>query len=219
MFSLKVSQNISHDDEHTYLCIGKFMDKNTNDILLIRDGIKEYSRAYARLEKLQKAPNQLLPRVADQKTGAIGEFYVSQYLKKEYPKATIEFIKTAGNNDKAKKRLADIADIKVSHKDGREILVQVKTVSAYANNRRTSKVKFRELALNKAHLYLITLDVNFQPEGLWIIENIPEQFAKKEGGSITMPEPGNYHGTGTIDLVDWEHDRILFDRIKLNLTG
>ncbi len=92
----------------------------------------------------------------DQKTGVIGEFYAFLYLKATFPEGNVAL---AGNSS------VKGWDLKYNN-DGKEIKVQVKTVSEFSRSRTISPI---HAGWNR--LFLIFLNNDLQPAGFWIHED------------------------------------------------
>jgi hypothetical protein len=117
----------------------------------IRSAIAAYAPTYAALQRLQVQGGLLPP--GDQKTGCIGEFYGQLYLMARSPKARIAF---GGHSNKC-------WDFRVEE-NGRESLIQVKTVSQYSTTRLLSPLHH-----GWQELFVFFLDSDFLPTGFWIV--------------------------------------------------
>jgi len=92
----------------------------------IIDGIRVYAEAYAAFQKLQDENPDFLA-VGDQKTGVIGEFFGLLYARSIYPSAKVVYAADPSQTG---------WDLEVSGDDsGRDVKVQVKTVSGYSKTR------------------------------------------------------------------------------------
>lgn len=142
-----------------------------SDRQAINDAIAEYARAYARLEALQH-PSGDLPR-GDQKTGCIGEFYARLYIERSQPGATIA---AGGHSNKA-------WDFRVLS-DTAKLLIQVKAVSAYSSTRVLSPIH-----AGWDWLWVVSLDVNFNPDGFWVVEKdrVAELHFPVKGVRVPLP--------------------------------
>lgn len=159
----------------------------------IQDAIDKYAVAYNELENLQKKPQEdskLIPE-GDQKTGAIGEYYAMQYCRKKYKGKTISF----GGHSQAS------WDISIKESGKKPFKIQVKTVSAFAEGRKTTPIKILEdpieikrknsiITLEPWHeLFIIYLNKCFLPEAFWIFK--PNEFKGKEFNksfNLTLPK-------------------------------
>lgn len=117
----------------------------------VQAAIERYAVAYDDLQRLQMSTS-LIPR-GDQKTGAIGEFYVRIYLAARYPQSAIRF---GGHSQSG-------WDIEVEVEGGLRRF-QVKTVSAHSTTRRISPIGY-----GWDELLLVYLDTRLQPAGFWIV--------------------------------------------------
>ena len=148
------------------------LDRRVEKITL---AIKTYSRAYNRLEKIQREEAEhedcLIPR-GDQKTGPIGEFWVSLYLRHRYPKAKV----LINPNINAP------YDMEVRRKGHKPVRIQVKTVSHWSDSRVLSWIKS-----GHDELHIMELDGNWIPRHYWIVRRgaagrgkRPESFEDRE---------------------------------------
>lgn len=117
--------------------------------------IKLYANGYSLLEKAQKNKNQkFIPRNGDQKTGIIGEAYIYQFLlKKGY--RNLEYGTASEKGWDIKAELGK-----------KEYKIQVKTVSGFSETRTISPIHD-----GWDELYLLSLDKEFVPNGLWKIND------------------------------------------------
>lgn len=129
----------------------------SNDLIV--DAIKEYAKAYEKLQRLQ----ELEPSIpeGDQKTGCIGEYYSYQYLSAIHPESELEY---GSHSEKG-------WDIKIAETG---VKIQVKTVSTYSKTRTISPIQ-----RGWDMLYLIYLNKALEPEGFWIIAGT-EMFGSAE---------------------------------------
>ncbi|MFP3042420.1 hypothetical protein LQZ19_11445 [Treponema primitia] len=121
------------------------------------EAVKKYAEVYKQFEDIQKDKTfDFVPKTGDQKTGLIGEAYIFEYLKRQgYP--DIEF---GGPSQKG----WDIRypfDLAI----GREVLVQVKTVSAYSKTRAISPIHLPSSGYWE--LFLVSLNGQFIPDNIW----------------------------------------------------
>lgn len=166
------------------------------EVTKIREAIDAYASAYAKLENWQRESPLL--QIGDQKTGCIGEFYVYLYLKRQYPNATIEY---AHHSQKGWDILVD--------DDNHKLWIQVKTVSAYSEERRISPI---HRGWNELHL--VYLNRELKPEGFWIIS---DSAIVREGMPLkgkACPKPGEA-GTGSKDIEFGEN---LVEELLKSLT-
>ena len=129
--------------------------------------IRQYSKAYRRLNKLQKDGNLIPP--GDQKTGSIGEFYAHLFLKDRYRGSSIEYQREAKGYDFEVKR--------------KGLKISVKTVSAYSESGAMSRIHG-----HWHELYAIRLNHQFEPIGFWIIQakSVPKRRKPIQG--CRMPQ-------------------------------
>ena len=118
----------------------------------IQVAIRAYSEAYNRLESFQDRKRL---QIGDQKTGVIGEYYAKIYLQKTNPDAIVEYAPTNKSYDIICKK----------HRNKKKI--QVKTVSDHSRTSRVSPIH-----TGYDELFLLRLDRNFKPVGLWVLGNI-----------------------------------------------
>lgn len=125
--------------------------------------IANYANIYASFEKLQKTGKL---STGDQKTGVIAEYYAKCYIDTTF-NVNAEYAKPG-----------ECYDVSYTYK-GKHIRVQVKGVSAHSKTRIIAPLNI-ELDNGKAsfdHLYLISLDEDFKPDGFYI--NTYEEIKKK----------------------------------------
>ncbi len=118
-----------------------------DEFLNFQEVVKNYAKAYAEFEKLQKAKISFIPENGDQKTGVIGEAYIFKYLTDKGYK-NVKFGKTS----------QEAWDIKFKE-NKKEKKVQVKTVSDYSEKKIISHI-----VPGFDILYLVSLNKNFYPE-------------------------------------------------------
>lgn len=129
--------------------------------------IFKYSKIYEEFEKLQNN-NKILPK-GDQKTGVIGEYYAKCYANTIGKEGTAEYASPG-----------DVFDLSYIEKEtGKKFKVQVKCVSSHSKTRIMAPLN---LALKGKEepfdfLYLISLDINFKPDGFYI--NTYEEILEK----------------------------------------
>jgi hypothetical protein len=135
------------------------------------DTVKKYAKAYRQFERIQKGKDfDFVPEIGDQKTGVIGEAFIFEYLKRQgHP--DIEF---GTHSQKA-------WDIKYPFgmAPNNVVLVQVKTVSAFAKYKRISPI---HLAPDYCELYLVSLNENLIPENIWKPGGYDQSKVKIRGG-------------------------------------
>jgi hypothetical protein len=125
------------------------------DFEVFIDRVKKYAIAYDRLEEIQRDEAFDFVPIGDQKTGVIGEAFIFEYLKRQgHP--DVEF----GNHSQK------AWDIKYPFglAPNNVVLVQVKTVSAFAKIRRISPIHF---APDYCELYLVSLNEQLIPDNVW----------------------------------------------------
>jgi hypothetical protein len=119
--------------------------------------LKKYAEVYEQFEKIQKDKAfDFMPETGDQKTGLIGEAFIFEYLKMQgHP--GLEF----GGP------VQEVWDIKYRSGSavGGEVLVQVKTFSAYAKRRIISSIRLPPSG--DYVLYLASLNEQFIPDNIW----------------------------------------------------
>jgi len=117
--------------------------------------VRKYAEAYTELEEIQKDKAfDFVPEIGDQKTGIIGESFIFEYLKRqEHP--DLEF----GNPSQKG------WDIKYPFglSPNGVVLVQVKTVSAFAKKKRFSPIHFD----SDYCVYLVSLNKDLIPDNIW----------------------------------------------------
>ncbi len=152
-------------------------------MLTIFDAIAEYAVAYKRLEDIQRAQPDALPR-GDQKTGVIAEFFGRLYAKSRFTDARLEYGSTSEH----------AWDIKVVQPDESILKVQIKAVSAHSEKSRVSVIH-----PGWDELWLMRLDLNLLPEAFWTFRASETAWSAKTMKSKTMPQPG-ISGTGSAEL-------------------
>lgn len=123
--------------------------------------VKNYAETYEKVELLQKAKsisgerlNSFLPEKGDQKTGIFGEAFIFEFLTR----SNYENLEFGTPSEKG-------WDIK-GKKDNCIIRIQVKTTSEFAESRVISPIHY-----GWDHLYLVSLDKFFIPNGIWLLDN------------------------------------------------
>jgi len=143
----------------------------------IRALIEKYAEVYKTFEKHQKGCDSILTG-GDQKTGVIAEYYAKCYIDATFNKA----------KEKAKYACAGSPfDICYTGESDQEIRIQVKGVSAHSKTRTIAPLRLisNEGVSSFDYLYLVDLDENFLPAGLYI--NSWEQITSKtEEGRIKI---------------------------------
>lgn len=154
---------------------------NRNPVPEVIDAIRDYARAYARLQALQDRAEMIPP--GDQKTGCIGEFFVYLYLKNKHPGQALRF---AGHSNKG-------WDLELGQ-HGSERRIQTKTVSAYSKTRRLSPI-----SAGWHELFIIYLDRGLLPEGFWIVTDPGIISSSGVLRHCSSPHPSGRHaGTAAI---------------------
>ncbi|MFP3089186.1 hypothetical protein LQZ21_02530 [Treponema sp. TIM-1] len=158
------------------------------------DVVKKYAEAYGQLECIQKDKAfDFVPETGDQKTGVIGEAFVFEYLKRQgHP--DLEF-------GSAAQKAWDIKYPFGLAPNG-VVLVQVKTVSAFAKARRISPIHF---APDYCELYLVSLDKQLIPDNMWKPKGYDRAKVKvRHGGEVVigtrMPKDANDTASGFTGL-------------------
>jgi|GEM_PF-1594921 len=118
--------------------------------------IADYADVYSRFEVLQKGDFSALPG-GDQKTGVIAEYYAKCYIENQF-KVNANYASSGSSWD---------IDFLLNDK---KIRVQVKGVSAHSKTRTIAPLRLKDQKGNTSFdlLYLIDLDLNFKPVGLFI---------------------------------------------------
>lgn len=132
----------------------------------VKELIAQYAKLYSSFEELQEK-NDILPK-GDQKTGVIGEYYAKCYANC-----------IAQNAQYGKP--GEVADLNyVDKKTGKKVAVQVKCVSAHSKTRTIAPLNIEKTKGKRPFefLYLIDLDVNFEPIGFYI--NTYDEIVKKK---------------------------------------
>jgi hypothetical protein len=169
--------------------------------------IKQYAKAYGRLEEVQAIKSGFIPEKGDQKTGLIGEAFIFQYLlKKKYKNLRFGHTSMMGWDIEGKL-------------NGKSYTMQVKTVSGYSQTRIMSPI---HQGWDK--LYLLSLDQKFIPNGLWMIEktanlNWTTKPNKKEGVTKhlsyqTMKSPAGSESNKSGAKKLFDHARDIFPEFK-----
>ena len=117
----------------------------------IRDAIKAYAQAYGDLQHFQDTDPSI--PTGDQKTGAIGEYYVYRHLASVHGEHNLTY---GSHSEKG-------WDIEVGGGD-QPMRVQVKTVSAYSTTRTISPIH-----CGWDELHLVYLSKQLYPLGYWKI--------------------------------------------------
>lgn len=133
--------------------------------------ILQYADAYARLERLQRTQNALLP-IGDQKTGVIAEFYSRIHARAKFPESEL-FFGTPSQH---------VWDIRVRTPGQPDHLIQVKSVSAHSQTSRISRIH-----PGWHELYLLRLDDKFWPVGFWTLRAAGAPWSGRRLEASTMP--------------------------------
>ena len=134
----------------------------------VTDLIRQYAEVYKKFESFQKGNNSLFPG-GDQKTGVVAEYYAKCFIenslgaKAEYASSGASF------------------DLKYLF-NGKEIKVQVKTVSAHSKTRTIAPLNITLGAFD--FLYLISLDENFIPNSFYV--NTHNYLKSKANGKLKI---------------------------------
>ena len=131
----------------------------------IKDLICSYSKLYTEFEKFQHSG--LMP-IGDQKTGVIGEYYAKCYAD-------------SLGQDAEYGKPGEVADLNYfDKKTGIKVAVQVKCVSAHSKTRTIAPLNIEKTKGKNPfdYLYLIDLDVNFEPIGFYL--NTYDEIVKKK---------------------------------------
>jgi hypothetical protein len=143
----------------------------------VREVIDRYAQAYADLQRLQCEMPELIP-IGDQKTGCIGEFYASLYLRGRYPEAEIAFAGASNSGWDI-----DVANGPVHSR------IQVKTVSEHSQTRRISPI-----FAGWDELYLVYLNLKLRPAGFWVITDTSIVASDRPMLHSTCPSPCGWYG-------------------------
>ena len=164
------------------------------------DVVKKYAEAYREFEEIQKAPDfDFVPEIGDQKTGIIGESFIYEYLKRQgHPN-----LKFGNHSQKG-------WDIKYPFglAPNGVVLVQVKTVSAFAKKKLISPIHF---APDYCELYLVSLNEDLIPDIIWKPKGFtPTKIKIQDGEEVVtgtrLPKDENDTASGFIDLVNVYED-------------
>jgi hypothetical protein len=159
------------------------------------DVVKKYAEAYKQIEDLQHSKDKdfdFVP-IGDQKTGVIGEAFIFEYLRRQgHP--DLEFGNPAQKAWDIKYPLG-LAPNNV-------VLVQVKTVSAFAKMRRISPIHF---APDYCELYLVSLNEQLIPDNVWKPRGYNPAKIKVRGGEqvvmgARMPKNENDAASGFTEI-------------------
>lgn len=166
----------------------------------IKSLIAKYAEVYGEFEALQTGGKLAS---GDQKTGVIAEYYAKCYIEKVLQLEVKNYEKPGA-----------AFDIRYLEKNGNEVRVQVKAVSAHSKTLMISPIKLKgkdgKSAFDK--LYLFKLSENFTPVSFWIndyqwiIENAKTRNSEQEEpikiASAYMKQPNRH-----LDLNE-KHDLI-----------
>lgn len=157
----------------------------------IKEVIAQYAIAYNKFEGFQGGSKPFV--TGDQKTGVIGEYYAKLYIEYTFNEK-IEY-----------EKMGQAYDLK--YNDGKEVKVQVKTVSLHSTTKVISKIRLADdICLQLFDkLYLILLDHDFKPIGFWI--NDFNTLRDKVGSvkylkSRTIEWPNHQKGSSCFDFTD-----------------
>ncbi|WP_148289826.1 hypothetical protein [Ideonella sp. B508-1] len=137
----------------------------------IFEAIAEYAQVYEKLEQLQEAHRDLMPK-GDQKTGVIAEFYARLYAQFAYPGAHLIYGTTSEH----------AWDITIQRDGYADHKIQVKAVSIHSTTSRVSNIH-----PGWHELYLLRLDRALYPEGFWTILASDAPWATEKIVGKTMP--------------------------------
>lgn len=128
----------------------------------IKDLIADYANVYRRFEAFQKGDNsESILSGGDQKTGVIAEYYAKLYIEKTFCNGQPIGYQNPGDTHDLQYQVNGKKD---------PVKVQVKAVSAHSQTRTISPIKLHDKFGDPAfdQLYLISLNLDFRPDGLWI---------------------------------------------------
>jgi hypothetical protein len=139
------------------------------------DVVKQYAEVYKHFEDIQKDKAfDFVPETGDQKTGLIGEAFIYEYLKRQgFP--DIEF----GGPSQVGWDIRYPFDLALNH----EVLVQVKTVSAYSKTKTISPI---HLVPGYCELFLVSLNKQFIPNNIWKPMGYAPEKRKGQDGEIVI---------------------------------
>jgi hypothetical protein len=165
--------------------MGNYNSKNFGEFIGV---VKKYAEAYEDFEKIQKCPDFDFVPIGDQKTGVIGEAFIFEYLKRRGCKK-LEFGSAAQKG----------WDIKYyfKHDSKGEVLVQVKTVSAFSKTKAISPIHF---APDYCELYLVSLNKALIPDNIWMPKGFnpaKKKFLGNEEVVIGTKMPKNANDTAS----------------------
>ena len=159
--------------------------------------VRKYAEAYRDLEELQKCKSpefDFIPEVGDQKTGVIGEAFIFEYLKREgHP--DVQFASNPAQKGWDIKYHCGLAPNNV-------VYVQVKTVSAFSKTKKISPIHLAPDYGEQYKLYLVSLDENLIPDGIWKPRGYSDTKIKldKKGEKVVvgtrMPKNPQDYGSG-----------------------
>jgi hypothetical protein len=155
--------------------------------------VRKYAEPYKQFEEIQKDEAFDFVPIGDQKTGVIGEAFIFEYLKRqEHP--DVEFGKPSQK----------VWDIKYPFglAPNNVVLVQVKTVSAFAKIRRISPIHF---APDYCELYLVSLNKQLIPDNVWKPKGYNKAKVKIRNGEevvigTRMPKDENDTASGFTEI-------------------
>jgi hypothetical protein len=164
--------------------------------------IRKYAEAYKDLEDIQKEETYyFVPEKGDQKTGLIGESFIYEYLKRK------GYLGLSFGNHSQK-----AWDIKYDFglAPNNVVLVQVKTVSAFAKGQSIGTIHFAD---DYCELYLVSLDENMIPNKVFKPGGYDPKKIKNIGGQkmvrdTRMPKDKNDTFSGFTKIED------IFDDFK-----
>jgi len=154
--------------------------------------VKKYAEAYKSLEELQKNKKyDFIPTKGDQKTGLIGEAFMFEYLKRQGYVGLV-----FGNHSQEGWDIKYDFDMALNH----EVLIQVKTVSAFSETKEISPIHFFDTVVY-CEVYIISLDANMIPNGLWEVNEPHPNKIKINGGKqivkgARLPKNENDYSSG-----------------------
>jgi hypothetical protein len=165
------------------------------------DGVKKYAEAYKQFEDIQQDKAFDFVPIGDQKTGVIGEAFIFEYLRRQgHP--DLEF----GNTSQK------AWDIKYPSglAPNNVVLVQVKTVSAFAKMKRISPIHFAE---DYCELYLVSLNEQLIPDNIWKPKGYSQGKIKTQDGEqvvigTRLPKDENDTASGFTEIEN------IFDDFK-----
>jgi len=169
----------------------------------IDKAINRYGEAYCKLwEQVRDNPNEFPSGVVS--SGTIAEYWVKKYLEWKYNNSNVSFGLPTQKS----------WDIKVTYKDGKEVLYQVKSVSLFNKSRKLSP-----LVKGFDKLIVISLDCDFFPFQAYVFQDASVLNGEHNVQALVVPDPDNKRkrGSKVFSLAENIHSEffgILGDNLK-----